>query len=270
MLNLEELEHFTAFAEHGTLSKAAEVLHISQPTITRSMQRLEEEFGVALFSRETNKISLNETGAYALEQVRSLLYNIDLVLMNVRNFDRSFHTIRVESCTPAPLWSVLPSLTLRHPSKSVITEIQPITKIVEDIVNGECSFGIIPYVYEEEGILCKRLMEEHLAVSLPEGHPLVKEHPDALTLSDLNGHNCLLRSDIGFWEDLCRKEMPDSHFLMQEGDFEFEELTHHSSLPFFVTNLGGPVDIPHRVILPVSDAEANVTYYLIYRMGTIY
>ena len=46
MLNLLELEQLSAFAEYGTLSKAAEKLNISQPTITRTMQRLEEEFGV--------------------------------------------------------------------------------------------------------------------------------------------------------------------------------------------------------------------------------
>ena len=51
MLDLSELEQLTAFEDCGTLSKAAEKLHISQPTITRTMQHLEETFGVPLFSR---------------------------------------------------------------------------------------------------------------------------------------------------------------------------------------------------------------------------
>ena len=46
MFTLEELEQFAAFAEAGTLSQAAEKLHISQPTITRTMQHLEECFKV--------------------------------------------------------------------------------------------------------------------------------------------------------------------------------------------------------------------------------
>ncbi len=73
MLNLLELEQLAAFADQGTLSKAAEVLHISQPTITRTMQHLEEEFGVSLFSRSKNKIQLNDTGKKAVEYARSLL-----------------------------------------------------------------------------------------------------------------------------------------------------------------------------------------------------
>ena len=65
MLDLLELEQLAAFAEYGTLSKAAQELHISQPTLTRTMKRLEEEFGVPLFVRGKNKIELNETGAEA-------------------------------------------------------------------------------------------------------------------------------------------------------------------------------------------------------------
>lgn len=60
MLNLLELEQLVAFADCGRLSKADENLHISQPTITRTMQHLEDTFGVPLFCRSKNHISLNE------------------------------------------------------------------------------------------------------------------------------------------------------------------------------------------------------------------
>ena len=51
MIELYQLEQLTAFAKHGTLSKAADELHMSQPTLTRSMQKLESEFGVSLFMK---------------------------------------------------------------------------------------------------------------------------------------------------------------------------------------------------------------------------
>ncbi|MCD8255589.1 MAG: LysR family transcriptional regulator, partial [Oscillospiraceae bacterium] len=65
MLNLYELEQLTAFARYGTLSKTAEELHISQPTLTRTMQHLETEFGVPLFVRGMNRRPLNEAGRKA-------------------------------------------------------------------------------------------------------------------------------------------------------------------------------------------------------------
>lgn len=51
MLNLIQLEQFVAFTDYGTLSKAAEILNMSQPALTRSIQKLEAEFGVPLFQR---------------------------------------------------------------------------------------------------------------------------------------------------------------------------------------------------------------------------
>lgn len=51
MINIEQLEHLIAFNKYKTLSKAAEKLHISQPILTRSMQKLEQELEVELFHR---------------------------------------------------------------------------------------------------------------------------------------------------------------------------------------------------------------------------
>ena len=73
MLNLSELEQFVTFAEQGTLSGAAQTLHISQPTLTRTMKHVEAAFGVPLFRRSKNKIELNETGLQAVQQAKNLL-----------------------------------------------------------------------------------------------------------------------------------------------------------------------------------------------------
>ncbi len=62
MLNLQHLEQLIVLSQEGTLSKAAEVLLISQPSLTRNMQMLEDELGVILFERRKNKLSFTETG----------------------------------------------------------------------------------------------------------------------------------------------------------------------------------------------------------------
>lgn len=51
MVTLTQLEELLHFAECGTLSGAAEKCHISQPALSRSMQKLEDDFGVPLFNR---------------------------------------------------------------------------------------------------------------------------------------------------------------------------------------------------------------------------
>lgn len=124
MLDLNELKQLTAFADMRTLSLAAEKLHISQPTITRTMQHLEEVFGAALFVRGKNKIMLNDTGRIAVEQARQLLSAADNALKTVQEFDRSLHTITVSSCAPAPLWYVLPALSLSYPDMTIASSIK--------------------------------------------------------------------------------------------------------------------------------------------------
>lgn len=56
MLDLNELEQLITFADMGTLSLAAEKLHISQPTITRTTQHLEETFGVSLLAKDPQNL----------------------------------------------------------------------------------------------------------------------------------------------------------------------------------------------------------------------
>ena len=70
MFELYQLEQLLAVAKCGTLSNAAEQLHISQPALSRSMQRLENEIQVPLFIRRKNKIELNENGKLAVEYAK--------------------------------------------------------------------------------------------------------------------------------------------------------------------------------------------------------
>ena len=88
---------------------------------------------------------------------------------------------------------------------------------------------------------------------------------ERLTFSDLNGFNFLLRSEIGFWDAMCRKTMPASKFLVQTDDFAFQELVYESTLPCFTTNLAADNSgmLQGRIVIPITDPEATVTYHLI-------
>ena len=56
MIETEQLVQLAAFARYGTLSKAAEALHISQPSLSRTMQALEGELQASLFVRRKNRV----------------------------------------------------------------------------------------------------------------------------------------------------------------------------------------------------------------------
>ena len=262
MLDLNELEQLTTFADTGTLSMAAEKLHISQPTITRTMQHLEEVFGVSLFERGKNKITLNDTGIIAVEQARQLLLAADNTLKTVKAFDKSLHTITIRSCAPAPLWYVLPALSSAYPDMTIASSINSVPAICEDLDSGFCQLAILPHNAQYSHYINIPFLKENLSVCVPDSHDLSKR--SAVTFSDLNGFNFLLKSEIGFWDEMCRTQMPSSKFLVQTDQFEFEELVRESSLPCFTTNLAKDDNdlLTDRTKIPVINPEANVTYYL--------
>ena len=124
MFELYQLEQLLAVADCGTLSNAAEQLHVSQPAISRSMQRLEAELQVTLFHRQKNKIELNENGWMAVEYARKIMEQAQDMVSRIQAFDRSQRTILVGSCAPAPLWSIPPLLSDLYPDMTISSEIR--------------------------------------------------------------------------------------------------------------------------------------------------
>ena len=264
MLNLLELEQLVAFADCGRLSKAAEILHISQPTITRTMQHLEDAFGVSLFQRSKNHISLNETGRKAVEYARQLLRSEEQARLGVRAFDKSLHTITVSSCAPAPLWYLLPAVSSRFPDMAVSSSIKNNTSVLEDLKSDACTLAVLPEELTAEEYCCIPFLKENLNACVPLGHPLAQCLQ--ITFSELNGHNFLLASKLGFWDDMCRERMPASRFLVQTDPFALEELIRESSLPCFSTNLSRNRRglLKDRIEIPISDPSAHITFYAVF------
>lgn len=263
MLNLNELEQLISFADNKTLSKAAESLHISQPTITRTMQHIEDDFGVELFIRGKNKIELNETGQKAVEYARKLLHDANNAIKMVQEYDKKLHTITIEACAPAPLWSLLPTLSAKYSDNSITSRLSSIKDIINNVVQGNCDIGVIPFSISNDLIKDIPFIKEKLSVCVPINHKLAEY--DELSFEQLNGFNCLLRDKIGFWTELCYEKMPASKFLIQSNEFDLKELIRTSTLLCFATNLTDISEeiFSNRKIIPIIDAEANVNYHLI-------
>lgn len=267
MLDLEELEQLVAFADCGTLSKAAEALHISQPTLTRSMKHLEDEFGVPLFVRGKNKIELNDTGLKAVGYARTLLAEARGAVSSVRRFDKSLRTVTVESCAPAPLWTLLPRLAAALPEMAVTSEINRDGDIFASVSSCRCDIGITTAAPEGSALKAVPFLREALSVCVPPDHELAAKK--SVTFAEINGYNFLLRSEIGFWGGIHHAKMPASKFFVQRDDLAFKELIQSSSLPCFTTNLVYDTReyLRGRRVIPITDPEAEVTYYLVYRAG---
>ena len=100
MIEIYLLEQLTAVARCGTLSAASEELHMTQPALSKSMQKLENILELNLFDRKKNKIAINETGILAAELAEQLLKQEENMIVQLRHFDKSKHTIALGSCAP--------------------------------------------------------------------------------------------------------------------------------------------------------------------------
>lgn len=260
MIDLEELSQLVAFADTGTLSHVAEKFHISTPSVTRAMQHLEETFAVPLFTRGKNRIELNETGKRAVEEARKLLQDADRAMQEVREFDERKRTVVISSCAPAPLWELQKRLNLSQPGMTISSSIGQNSEVLSAWQDGVCDIAILPFPVDG----AKLLMQENLFVCVSENHELAQS--SRLTFADINGFNFLLRTELGFWDALCREKMPASKFLVQPDPEVFEELVRESSLPCFTTDYGEiQGDYPDRVNIPLKDEAANVTFYVLSR-----
>lgn len=262
MIELYEIRQFVAFADAGTLSEAAEILHLSQPALSRNMKKLEEDLGITLFERRKNRLALNRNGEYVLDLARKLLDEVDTFSSKVRDFDRKNHTIALGICAPAPVWSLAPLISDLYPHMALQTETNTEDQLFNGLENDTYQLIVVHEIPKGKKVSYKECGKESLLFALPKDHRFTKRK--TLSFSDMNGENMLLMSDIGFWA-FVKDKMPDSRFLTQSDRFSFNELVQASSLPSFVTDLSEKYRItpPGRVYIPISDDEATVTYYLV-------
>ena len=266
MFELYQLEQLLAVAACGTLSNAAEQLHISQPALSRSMQRLEAELQVSLFTRQKNKIELNENGRMAVDYARKIMEQSQDMISRIQAFDRSQRTILFGACAPAPLWEIPALLSDLYPEMTISSEIRENNVLLQGLREDVYQLIVLPFPVDEPGMICAKYGEEHLFFSLPPAHPL--SGSKALYMKDLNGETMLLRNRLGFWRELTVRKMPDTRFLEQE-DVAFDELVKFSALPSFATDLWLNREGNHvnRVNIPILDEEANVSYYCLCKPG---
>lgn len=260
MFELNQLKQLLTIAKAGTISKAAEILHLSQPALSRSMQRLEEELKVPLFDRQKNKISFNANGKMAVEYAKKLLDEANNMSSHLQAFERSQHTLSIGSCAPAPLWILTPMISRIYSDMTIQSEIKLKESLITGLYNDTYQIIITTDPLNDKNILSYPYLEEHLFVSLPPAHPL--SYRKNLSLGDINGQSMLILSKIGFWYEVCKEKMPDSLFIAQEEVTLLNELRKSSALPSFSTDLTTDLEKQDNWIhIPLTDPEVNVTYY---------
>lgn len=261
MIDLNQLKQLITFEQEGTITKAAEKLLISQPALTRSLQRLEEDLNIQLFERKKNKTSLTETGLYTVEQAKILLEQTQEFLSKIEHKYASNTTFFIGTIAPGIVWEVEDRVKEAQLLQQVQFEQETFEALLEGLKNGRYSIIVTDSPIQEEEVLTEPLFKEQLQLSLLKGHPLTSH--ESLDLTDLKGMTILLRTNLGTWEKVIN-QLTDTHFIRQENSDTFNELILASELPYFTTNITEMYfdKDEKRVSIPIHSPAATQTFYI--------
>lgn len=258
------LEELVTFAKYGTVAKTAEVLGLTQPAVTHSMKKLEEDLGVTLFIRKPNKLYLSETGKYTAREAKKLIDdNLDFT-KRVKQFEKDQTTLIVGVNAPGP-GIVLRSLHDQN--------IQIVSDLVESnfenlLADHQVTCLLLNFPIEDRDITSTYLGTESMSVNLPAECNL-NQHKE-LSFKMLKGKTILSPSPIGFWTKIYQDEIPDSKIIFQNESSEYSEILQYSILPFFTTNLTSldsqwGLNLPNnRSVRPLKDKVAHQKFYACY------
>ncbi len=264
MIEIYLLEQLKALYEYGTLSAAAEHLHIAQPSVSRGLQKLESELGVTLFERGKNKITLNETGRLAAEYAIKIIDSETEMEHNIKAFDRSQHTINIGSIAPGPLMVLLPQLTGIFTGLTVSSDTADEKKLISGLDSKEYTAVLLTRPLTDEKYYCHIYISEQLYLSVPQFHPAAAYKK--ISFKEMDGQNFIMYASVGFWENIVREKMPSANFFKQENLEAVAELARSSDLPSFSTDITQRImaqSRQERVNIPFSDSEAFAQYYVI-------
>lgn len=261
MIEIYLLEQLDAFYKNGSLSKAAEELHISQPALTRSMKRIEQEFGVALFVRDQRKLTLNGAGLKACEYARRILAEEKEMERDVIEEDRKQRIITIGSCSTMASNRLLPMVQQSFPDKSILSEFYEEDTLINRIKNHLAQIVILPERPKDSSLYAQHFIDEQIYISIPNQHPLAKKK--VLHSEDLKGLS-ILAFHIPFWMNRFHKVLPDT-FLMVQTDMDvMDELVESKDLLVFNSDqMLKDGYIPEgRVSLPVEEDYARTFFYV--------
>lgn len=190
-MELKQLEYFRTVARMENISKAASLLHITQPALSKSITRLEQEIGVELFERSDNRIHLNQAGALFLERVDLIVSQLRSGVDELKSIQPAKHGhIHIGTFTAAlvsaPMQKFMaenPFVTIRH---SVLSQEQ----LCLGLEQGEIDIAVSLFEMESRRLTWTPVAQDELIVLVLADSPLAAQ--PMVRLSDLQNQRILL------------------------------------------------------------------------------
>ena len=270
MIENYQLRQLLAFHEYGTLSAAAEHLGITEPSLSRSMTKLEGELGAQLFERRKNRIVLNQAGLLAVEYAKQVLSRVEEMELYIRAFGRSLHTLNIGSCALGPLMELRPMAAGLYPTLDIASSVAGEEPLIRGLHKGEYNVIVLPHSLEQQGVFCQKYRTERVYLSVSRNHPLAARQ--SVSLSELDGQSFIAYRREDMWTNIIGDKLPNSRLLFQEDFDAIMSIAQNSDIPTFSSNIlleNVEAYRTQRVSIPIVDMESEITYYLLCRSAEL-
>jgi LysR family transcriptional regulator, nitrogen assimilation regulatory protein len=175
-MELRSLAYFVRVAELGSITRAAAHLHLAQPALTRHVQRLEEELGVALFTRANRGVRLTEAGQKLLEGAARILRDVERTGDEIRAHDAHPSGRIILGITPTLCPVLVPELFARMRADFPRVELKVMhagmIRLEEFLIDGRVDIALLSELSRSRLILSTRLAQEEMVlVARPGARP---------------------------------------------------------------------------------------------------
>ena len=261
-MELHQLRYFCAVAETGSFSRAAEQSHVSQPSLSQQILKLEDELGARLFDRLGRSVRLTDVGKAFLPRARAVLHELEAARGDVVERKDSLSGVvcvgAIPTVAPYFLPPILSTFSRKFPQAhlSVIEEITPV--LLDRLRAGTVDIAVLALPIRGHEFEILPLLTEPFYAALPAHHPLA--HRSGVSLKDLRREPFLLLRDGHCFRDnalaACNRARVAPRIAFESGQF--------SSLLGLVSAGMGVSLVPEMArekksncrYVPISDPEA--------------
>ena len=266
-MDVTSLEYFKIIAESGSLTKAAQQLHITQPAMSAMLKKLEEELGVELFDRSPNRIYLNKTGEIALIHVNTILRNVEQLKADVLSAARQSQTLSIAFCDPGVRWFSVPRFSVAHPEIQVKDDLYEGEDAVKLLSERVYDLMITPQKIKDSRIQSLPFLPDQVYLSIPEDSNLAGR--DSISIREIPAQALLYPQIGGYFLSQMEKVIMEDHLpitLVKNNYNVTQHLIRTTNFLATISTLSMDLrnDGTHRRLIPMTDPELNVLYYISY------
>lgn len=178
-MDLRQLRYFVAVATTKNFTRAAELMHIAQPPLSRQIQQLEEELDVQLIQRSSRPVRLTEAGRVFYEQSLQVLQRVDQMKNTARQTGRNHRQSISIGYVPSTLYGGLPMLVRTFRQRYPDTDVQLIDlssiQQISELKSGRIDLGFGRIRSNDTSVARTVLREERLMMAIPPAWPLAAE-----------------------------------------------------------------------------------------------